>query len=327
MKLTRRAFQFGTAVAVAMSFNAVALAQDNYPSRPVHILVGAGPGGTADLYARMVAEGLTQRMGQPFVVDNVPGANSNIAAGTVAKADPDGYTLLLGAWNTHAINPHLYTNLTYDHIKDFEPISLFAKGPLLLDVNNDIPANSVPELIEFLKKNPGKYNFGSTSLGNGTHLTGELFKLMTGVDIVHVPYRSGTGEMLAGLMRSEVQIAFDNITSSLPQVRAGSIKALAVTSAERSPAAPDIPTIAEFVPGFDVSGWHAVFAPAGTPKEIVQRLSDGIRDIVQSPEVSKKIIDNGGVPVGSSPEELLSFAQSETEKFGRIVRDAGIHID
>jgi tripartite-type tricarboxylate transporter receptor subunit TctC len=313
--------------AAALGMASMALAQADYPNHPVKILVGAGPGGTADLYARMVADGLSKQMGQPFVVENMPGANSNIAADAVAKSDPDGYTLLLGAWNTHAINPSLYRNLTYSAKDDFAPVSLFAKGPLLLIVNNDLPANSVAELVELLKANPGKYNFGSTSLGNGTHLTGELFKQAADVDIVHVPYRSGSGEMLAGVMKGEVEIAFDNITSSLPQVEAGTIRALAVTSKERSPAAPDIPTVAETLPGFDVSGWHAIFAPAGTPDEIVHKLSAGIAQIAQSPEVSQNIRGRGGVPIGSSPEELVEFEASETAKFGQIIEQAGIKLD
>src|SRR5688572_2776271 len=228
MRVTRRQFNailLGTSLLPAAS----AFAQ-NYPSKPVKILVGAGPGGTADLYARIIAQELAKSLGQPFVVENRAGASSTIAAAAVAKADPDGYTLLLGASNTHAINPHLIKTV-YDHVKDFSAVTLFATGPLLLMVNpGKLPVKNVAELIDHLKKNPGKYSFGSTSIGTGQHMAGELFKLMTQTGIQHVPYRTGSGEMLNGLMVGDIQFAFDNITSALPQHTGGTLRAIAVSS-------------------------------------------------------------------------------------------------
>jgi tripartite-type tricarboxylate transporter receptor subunit TctC len=325
MKLTRR--RFGTTLLGAtlpLAGNAFA---QGYPSKPVKIFVGAGPGGTADLYARIIAQELSKSLGQPFVVENRAGASSTIAAGAVAKATPDGYTLLLGASNTHAINPHLIKT-AYDHVKDFNAVTLFAVGPLLLLVNpNRLPVKTVPELIDVLKRNPDKYSFASTSIGTGQHMAGELFKLMTGTAIQHVPFRSGSGEMLNALMVGDVQFAFDNITSALPQHTGGTLRAIAVSSQKRMPALPDIAAVAETLPGFEVIGWHCVLAPARTPTEIVDTLNAEIRKAVANPDISKRIRELGGDPIASLPAELDEHIRRETEKYGKLIRDANIKME
>jgi tripartite-type tricarboxylate transporter receptor subunit TctC len=325
MKFTRR--HFNTAMlGASLSLTGNAFAQ-SYPSKPVKILVGAGPGGTADLYARIIAQELAKSLGQPFVVENRAGASSTIAAAAVAKADPDGYTLLLGASNTHAINPHLIKT-AYDHVKDFSSVTLFATGPLLLMVNpGKLPVKNVAELIDVLKKSPGKYSFGSTSIGTGQHMAGELFKLMTQTGIQHVPYRTGSGEMLNGLMVGDIQFAFDNITSALPQHTGGTLRAIAVSSQQRTPTLPDIPAVAETLPGFEVIGWHCVLAPAKTPKEIVDKLNAEIKKAVAIPEINKRVRELGGNPIASLPAELDEHVRKETEKYGKLIRDANIKME
>jgi tripartite-type tricarboxylate transporter receptor subunit TctC len=325
MTLTRRHFN-ATMLGASLPFAGNAFAE-GYPSRPVKILVGAGPGGTADLYARIIAQEFAKSLGQPFVVENRPGASSTIAAAAVAKAAPDGYTLLLGASNTHAINPHLIKT-AYDHVKDFSAVTLFAVGPLLLLVNpNRLPVKDVPELIEVLKRNPGKYSFASTSIGTGQHMAGELFRLMTGTDIQHVPFRSGSGEMLNGLMVGDVQFAFDNITSALPQHTGGTLRAIAVSSRTRMPALPNIPAVADTLPGFEVIGWHCLLAPAHTPREIIDTLNAEIRRAVAKEDISKRIRELGGDPIASLPAELDEHIRRETEKYGKLIRDANVRME
>jgi tripartite-type tricarboxylate transporter receptor subunit TctC len=325
MELTRR--RFGTTLLGASLPVAGSAVAQGYPSKPVKILVGAGPGGTADLYARIIAQELSKSLGQPFVVENRPGASSTIAAAAVAKAAPDGYTLLLGASNTHAINPHLIKT-AYDHVKDFSAVTLFAVGPLLLLVNpNRLPVQTVPELIDVLKKSPDQYSFASTSIGTGQHMAGELFRLMTGAAIQHVPFRSGSGDMLNALMVGDVQFAFDNITSALPQHTGGTLRAIAVSSQQRTPALPDIAAVAETLPGFEVIGWHCVLAPARTPTVIVDMLNAEIRKAVANADISKRIRELGGDPIASLPAELDEHIRRETEKYGKLIRDANIKME
>jgi tripartite-type tricarboxylate transporter receptor subunit TctC len=326
MHINRRKFGAAALGGAALALSGSASAQ-SYPSKPVKILVGAGPGGTADLYARIIAQELTKSLGQPFVVENKAGASSTIAAATVAQSPPDGYTLLLGASNTHAINPHLIKT-AYDHVKSFSAITLFATGPLLLMVNpTKLPVKSVAELIDVLKKNPNKYSFGSTSIGTGQHMAGELFKLTTQTAITHVPYRTGSGEMLNALMVGDIQFAFDNITSALPQHNGGTLRAIAVSSLERTPALPDIPAVAETLPGFEVVGWHCVLAPGKTPKEIVDKLNSEIKKAVAIPEINKRVRELGGNPIASLPAELDQHIALETEKYGKLIKDANIKME
>lgn len=306
----------GTAASVAQS----------YPERPATIVVGANPGGSADLYARMIAEALTVSLGQPFVVENMAGANSDIAASHVARAQPDGYTLFLGAWNTHAINANI-TQLDYDPIEDFLPISQWATGPLLLVVNNQVEAETIEEFIELLRANPGAYNFGSTAIGNGTHLACELFLLEAGAEAVHIPYGAGSGDMIAGLLSGESDFACDNISSSLPHVEAGALRGLAVTSAEESPVAPGVPPISSVLPGYDITGWHGMFAPAGTPDDVIALLAENIQAAAEDPRNAERLAALGATIVGSSPEEFAAHVIAETEKFRAIVTEAGISLN
>jgi tripartite-type tricarboxylate transporter receptor subunit TctC len=324
MTISRR----GVAAAMLLGATAGSARAQEYPTRPVRILVGAGPGGTADVVARLIAQDLTTALGQPFVVENRAGASSTLAAGAVATAPPDGYTLLLGASNTHAIGPNLMRT-AYNHIADFAPVSLFCTGPLMLVVNpEELDVRSVPELIERLKAAPGRYNFGSTSNGTGQHIAGELLKLRTGVRVEHVPYATGSGQMLAGLLGKQVQFAFDSVQTMLPQVRdGGKLRGLAVSSRERVAVMPELPPMADFVGDFDIYNWWGIFAPRQTPRPIVERLSATIQRMVRTPEMNRRILDFGLVPVGNTPDAFEAHVRSETEKYGGIIRAAGIRLE
>ncbi len=325
MQLTRRSLGRGTA-GLLLGTTAGAAAQD-YPTRPVRILVGAGPGGTADVVARLIAQDLTAALGQSFVVENRAGASSTLAAGAVATAAPDGYTLLLGASNTHAIGPNLMRT-AYSHINDFAPVSLFCTGPLMLVVNpEELDVRTVPELLEKLKAAPGRYNFGSTSIGTGQHIAGELLKLRTGTRAEHIPYATGSGQMLAGLLGKQVQFAFDSVQTMLPQTRDGRLRGIAVSSRDRVAVVPDLPAMSEFVGEFDIYNWWGIFAPAQTPRPIVERLSSRIQRMVRTPEMRQRILDFGCVPSGNTPEEFAAHVRSETAKYGAIIREAGIRLE
>jgi len=314
---------------VAVSAGALAVGNVNaqsaapYPSKPVRIIVPSAPGGSSDILGRLLADQFSERLGQRFVVENKPGAASIVGVDYVAKAPSDGYTLLIGAINSHATNPHLYASLPYDSAKDFAPISLITKTPNLLVVYPGIPAKSVAELIELLRSNPEKYSFASSGAGTSLHLSGELFKLMTGTKMTHVPYK-GSGPAMVDLLAGHVQVAFDNLSSTLPHVRSGKLRALGITSEGRSAAAPEVPPVAETVPGFEVTAWHALYAPAGTPKEIVDKLSAEVAQIVRSPAVDKRLRELGATPQGSSAAELTAFQAAETKKWGEVIRNAKI---
>ncbi|MGG5823920.1 Bug family tripartite tricarboxylate transporter substrate binding protein [Falsiroseomonas sp. HW251] len=324
MDLARRGLGWAAAALMLGAAPNRSIAQPVYPTRPVRILVGAAPGGTADVVARLIAQELTATMGQPFVVENRAGASSTLAAGAVATAAPDGYTLLLGASNTHAIGPNLMRT-AYNHIADFAPVSLFCTGPLMLVVNPvALDVQSVPELIEKLKADPGRYNFGSTSNGTGQHIAGELLKLRTGARAEHVPYATGSAQLLAGLLGNQVQFAFDSVQTMLPQVADGRLRGLAVSSRERVAVAPDLPPMADFVGDFDIYNWWGILAPRQTPRPIVERLSAEIQRMVRTPEMRQRILDFGCIPVGSTPDAFEAHVRTETEKYGRIIRDADI---
>jgi tripartite-type tricarboxylate transporter receptor subunit TctC len=299
-------------------------AGQTFPDRPVRILVGAGPGGTGDLIARILAPYLSESLGQPFVVENRPGASSTIAGSAVATAKADGHTLMLAAANSHAINPHLMKTLPYDHIKDFAAVSLVTYSPNALLVNPKVPAKNVAELVQLLKNNPGKFNYGSSGIGTSQHLSGELFKLMTGTTVTHVPFRGASAEVLQNLMSGEIQMAFDTLASASTHIQAGNVRALAVASRERSPAFPDLPTVGETVAGFELTSWHALFATGGTPRPIVEKLSQEVAAIVRRPDVDKKLRELGAVPVGSTPDFLAQHVLAETKKFGDLIREANI---
>lgn len=298
-----------------------------YPSRAITMVVPFPAGGTTDILGRFVGQGLSAAWGQPVVIENRGGAGGNIGAAAVAKAAPDGYTLLVGTVGTHAINASLYSKMPYDTVKDFIPVTLIASVPNMLVVTPSLPVNSVAELVAYAKANPGKLNMASSGNGTSIHLSGELFKVMTGVDMVHVPYK-GSAPALNDLMAGQVQLMFDNMPSALPQVKGGTLKALAVTTATRSPAMPDLPTVAEAgVPGFEASSWFGVFAPAGTPKEIVDKLQAEIARILKTPEMTERLAQQGAVAVGNTSEEFAAYVQAELTKWAGVVKASGAKVD
>ena len=304
-----------------------AQAQAPYPSKPVRIVVPFPAGGTTDILARAVAQKLVESNGQPVVVDNRPGAGGNIGAELVAKAPPDGYTLLMGTVGTHAINPSLYARMPYDHQKDFAPVILVAGVPNVLVVHPSVPANTVQELIAYGRANPGKLNFASSGSGTSIHLAGELFKTMSGVQMTHVPYK-GSAPAIADLLGGQVQIMFDNLPSALPQIKAGRLRALAVTSAQRAPALPDVPTVAEAgLPGFEASSWFGLLAPAGTPKDVIAKLNTEVAKWLASPEAREKLTAQGANAFGMSPEDFVRHIAVETTKWQKVVKESGAKVD
>ncbi len=302
-------------------------AQAAYPTKPIRIVVPFPAGGTTDILARAVAQKLTETNGQPVVVDNRPGAGGNIGAELVAKSPPDGYTLLMGTVGTHAINPSLYAKMPYDHQKDFAPVILVAGVPNVLVINPAVPANSVQDLIAYGKANPGKLNFASSGSGTSIHLAGELFKTMSGVQMTHVPYK-GSAPALTDLMGGQVQIMFDNLPSALPQIKGGKLKALAVTSAQRASALPDVPTIAEAgLPGFEATSWFGLLAPAGTPKDVITKLNAEVAKWLATPEAREKLASQGAIAAGKTPEDFAQHIVAETAKWQKVVKESGAKVD
>jgi tripartite-type tricarboxylate transporter receptor subunit TctC len=304
----------------------VAMAQ-TYPTKPVKLVVPFPPGGSLDITGRLLAQKLTEAWGQPVVVENKPGAGGNIGADLVAKSAPDGYTILLGALSTHAVNPSLYAKMPYDAAKDFAPITLIAITPNVLVVNAASPVNNAREFIAYAKANPGKLSFGSGSNGSAGHLAGELFKVETGTDAVHVPFKGGAPATQA-LLAGDTQFMFDNLANAMAQVKAGKLKALAVTTAKRSPLVPELPTMAEAgLPGFDISTWYGLFAPAGTPPAIVAKWNADVTKILNSPEVRTRLIADGAEPAPNTPEQFAQMIASELTKYARIVKISGAKVD
>lgn len=297
-----------------------------FPDKPMKIVVTFTPGGAPDILARILSERLTTDWGQPVIVDNKPGAGGNLGADFVAKSAPDGYTIVVGTVGTHSINGALYSKMPYDMVKDFTPITLLATTPNMLVVNNDVPAKNLKEFIALGKKE-GKMTFASSGSGTSIHVSGELFKTMTGIDMVHIPYK-GRATAIPDVLGGRVTMMFDNMPSSLPLVREGKLRALGVTSSKRSPAAPDIPTIAESgLPGFDAVSWFALFAPANTPKAIVDKLQAEVHKILKSPDVAKRLAVAGLDGVGGTPEELAAYQKSEITKWAKVVKDSGAKAD
>ena len=313
-----------TALAVVFSCN---VAAQPYPAKPIRFVVPYPAGGPLDTVARLLGQKVSESTKQPVIVDNKPGAGGNIGADAVAKASADGYTILMGAVATHAINPTLYSSIPYDAIKDFVPVTQVASAPNVLVVNPAVPASSVREFIAYAKANPGKLNFGSGSTGSAGHLAGELFKTMAGVDMTHVPYK-GAAPAMTDLIGGQIQLMFDNLASSLAQVRAGKIKALAVTTAKRSALAPELPTIAESgLPGFDISTWFGIFVPAGTPRDVVERLHGEFTKALAMPDIREKMLVLGAEPVASRPEEFAAYIRAEADKYTRVIRASGAKAD
>ena len=304
-----------------------AFAQGNYPTKAMRIIVAYTPAGTTDILARALGQKLTEAWSQPVIVDNRPGANGNIGTEIAAKAPADGYTLLMATAATHAINPTLYPKLQYDAAADFAPISLVATVPNIVVVNNALPVKNLQELIAHAKANPGKLAHGSPGIGSTGHLSAELFKTMTGTTMTHVAYK-GSAPTLQDLMSGQLQVVIDNIPVYLPQVKAGKIRALAVTTAKRSPAAPELPTVDEAgVKGYEASTWFALFAPAGTPAAVVSRLSTETRRILNMPDVRDRLLGLGAQPAGSTPEELAAFVRSENSKWEKVIRSAHVTLN
>jgi tripartite-type tricarboxylate transporter receptor subunit TctC len=293
-----------------------------FPNKPMRIVVTFTTGGAPDIIARILGERMSTVWGQPVVIDNKPGSGGNIGADFVAKSPPDGHTIVVGTVGTHSIDGALYPKMPYDMVKDFAPVSLVATTPNMLVINNEVPAKTLRELIDLGKKE-GKMSFASSGSGTSIHVSGELFKSMTGIDMTHIPYK-GRASAIPDLLGGRVTMMFDNMPSSLPLVREGKLRALGVTSQKRSPAAPEIPTIAEAgLPGFEAVSWFAVFAPSGTPKPIVDKLQTEISRILKLPDVAKRLNDIGLDPVGSTAEELAAYQRTEIIKWAKVVKDSG----
>jgi tripartite-type tricarboxylate transporter receptor subunit TctC len=322
MKLPRRNFLHlaaGAAALPAVSHFAWAQA---YPTRPVRVIVPFAPGGNSDITARLIGQWLSERLGQQFITENRPGTGSNIGTEMVVNAPPDGYTLLLaGGWN--AINATLYEKLNHNFIRDIAPVASIASIPLVMVVNPSVPAKTVPEFIAYAKTSPGKINYASAGTGAPSHVTGELFKMMAGVDMVHVPYHGG-GPALPDLIAGQVQVMFASTVSSIEYIRAGRLRALAVTTATRLEVLPDVPTVGEFVPGYKATGWSGLGAPKATPAEIVEKLNKEINAGLADPKIKARLADLGGTPLVGSPADFGKLIADDTEKWARVIRAANI---
>lgn len=323
----RRRAMLLTTLAVGLLAGAVApVRADTWPSRPIQLLIPYPPGGSADLLARPVAAKLQERLGQPVVLEYRPGAGGTIATQALARAKPDGYTLIM-VLAAHAINASLYPKLPYDTRKDFAPVSLVANLPLIVAGSPSLRANTIGELIAEAKAAPGKLTFGSAGNGNTGHLAGELFNSMTGVKMTHVPYK-GSAPVVTAMLAGEVQLTFDSISTSMPHIRSGKLRALAVTSGKRAALAPDVPTLAEAgVPGFDINGWYAILAPAGTPPAVVDRLSKEIATVIAEPGMKKQLAANGYEPVGSTPAALGAHIDAEIDRWSKVVKESGARLE
>jgi tripartite-type tricarboxylate transporter receptor subunit TctC len=322
MKLPRRKFLHlaaGAAALPALPRTASAL---DYPTRPVRIIVGFPPGGTTDISARLMGQWLSERLGQSFVVENRPGAGSSIAAEMVTKAAPDGYTLF-PASAANAFNATIYDNLNFNFVRDLAPVAGFLRVPNVMVVNTSVPAKTVPEFIAYAKANPGKINMATAGKGSTPHVFGELFKMMTGVDLVTVHYRGG-GPALTDLLAGRVQVMFDPMGEGIGYVRAGKLRALAVTSVAPSPALPDVPTVAEFVPGYEASGWSGLSAPKNTPAEIIAKLNQEIGAGLADAKLQARLADLGAVPMAMAPADFGKLIADETEKWAKVIRAANI---
>ncbi|HVG05929.1 MAG TPA: tripartite tricarboxylate transporter substrate binding protein [Burkholderiaceae bacterium] len=327
--IQRRTLIRAIAAVVAVAA-APAIAQapaSNWPNKPIRYIVPFAPGGTTDILARVIGERLGAALGQPIVVENKPGQGGSIGAAELARAAPDGYTIGGGTISSHAINATLYDKLSYDPITSFAPITLYATQPNVLLVHPSVPAKNVREFIELLKANPEKYSFGSAGNGTSQHISGELFKTMAGVKMQHVPYR-GSGQMMPELLGGNLPVAFDNIATAVQHVNSGKLRALAVTSTTRSVVSPDVPTMAESgLAGYDISSWQAVFAPAGTPAPIIERLYTEIARILKTPDIQKRLSDLGLNVSEMTPAQLTALIKADVPRLGKIVKESGAKAD
>jgi tripartite-type tricarboxylate transporter receptor subunit TctC len=324
--VSRRAVVTALAGTGLLASVAGAGAADAWPAKPITLVVPFAAGGTTDIVARIIGQKLSESLHQPVVVDNRAGAGGTLGAGVVARASADCYTLFM-ATIAHAIAPGLYKSLPYDFVRDFEPVGLVGTVPNVLLVNNSVPARTVPELIAYLKKNPGKVNFGSAGLGSTEHLAGELFRSMTGTQITHIPYKGGA-PMMADLIGGQIQMALETSPSALPHVRAGKVRALAVTSAKPSPAYPGVPTLSDAgVKGYEMLTWYALMAPHGTPKPVVDRLHAELEKALKLPDVRKTFAEQGVTEGDMSTAQLETFIKNETAKWGKVVKDANVKLE
>jgi tripartite-type tricarboxylate transporter receptor subunit TctC len=315
------------AIGCVLACMANAHAQKNYPSRPVRWVVPFAPGGPTDIMSRAVGEKLGQRLGQQFVVDNRGGAGGNIGAEIVARAPADGYTIMIGHVGTHAINLALYAKAPYDPVRDFTPISLLATLPLALVMHPSVAANNLRDLIAIAQKRPGELNFASAGNGGPTHLAGEVFRNMAKINIVHVPFK-GNAQALTELISGRVHMMFSNLLTSMPHVRSGKLRAIAISTAKRSPQAPDLPTVAESgVADFDVTPWYGVLAPAGLPRDITARLNTEVADIIKAPDMRERFVAQGIDLTSSTPEQFAALIKTEVPKWRKIVQDSGAKVD
>jgi len=322
MKLPRRNFLRLAAGAAALRALARIARAETYPSRPVRIIVGFPPGGGVDITARLIGQWLSERLGQPFIIDNRPGAGSNIATEAVVRAPADGYTLLLvGSFN--AVNATLYDKLNFNFIRDVAPVATLYYAPNVMAVHPSFPAKTILEFIAYSKSNPGKVNMGSGTTGATMHMSGELFKIMAGIDMVPVPYR-GAGPALTDLLAGQVQVSFPTMPSCIEHIRTGKLRALAVTTAKRSEALPGIPTVGEFLPGYEASNWYGVGIPKNTPAEIIDKLNKEINAGLADPKMKARLADFGGTPLVGSPADFGKLIADETEKWAKVIRAANI---
>jgi tripartite-type tricarboxylate transporter receptor subunit TctC len=317
--------EFITILGGAAAAGAFPARAQGYPTRPVRVIVGFTAGGNFDLTARLISQWLSQRLGQQFIVENRPGAGTNIATEAVVRAPADGHTLLLGG-AVNAINATLYEKLNFDFLRDIAPVASVIRFPNVIDLNPSFPAKTIPEFIAYAKANPGKVNMASSGNGTSQHLSGELFKMMTGVSLVHVPYR-GAQQALTDLIGGQVQISFDPLPPAIELIRSGKVRALAVTTAVRSDVLPDVPTVGEFVPGYEASGWNGIVAPRNTPIEIIQKLNTEINAGLADPGIRAKLTDLGGIVLAGSAADFGKLIADEIGKWGKVIKFAGIKPD
>ena len=322
---SRRAAIGLIAMSFAVCLSVVGAAAQDYPTRPVRWVVGYPPGGATDILARLVGQRLSERLGQQFVIENKPGAGNNVGTEAVVNADPDGYTVLL-VNPANGINASLYAKLSFNFIRDIAPVAGLARVPNVMIVPPDFPAKTVAEFIAYAKANPGKVNMASSGNGTSIHLSGELFKAMTGVEMQHIPYR-GSAPAITDMLSGRVQVMFDNMPSAISHIRAGTLRALAVTTTSRSAELPDVPTVGDTVKGYEASAWFGMGAPAKTPKDIIAKLNKEINAVLAEPEMKKKIAEMGGVTLAGTPEDFGKIVVSETDKWEKVVKFAGARVD
>ncbi|MEW6766765.1 MAG: tripartite tricarboxylate transporter substrate binding protein [Pseudomonadota bacterium] len=322
---SRRAAISLIAMSILATFSATGVSAQDYPTRPVKWVVGYPPGGATDILARLIGQRLSERLNQQFIIENKPGAGNNVGTESVVNADPDGYTLLL-VNPANGINASLYAKLNFNFIRDIAPVAGILRSPNVMVVPADFPAKTVAEFIAYAKANPGKINMASSGNGTSVHLSGELFKSMTGIDMLHVPYK-GAAPALTDMLAGRVQVIFDNLPSAIQHIKAGTLRALAVTTETRSPQLPDVPTVAETVKGYEASAWFGMGAPKNTPRPIIEKLNKEVNAILAEPAMQKRLEELGGVPLIGTPEDFGKIIQSETEKWAKVVEFAKIKVD